>query len=297
MKRSANSTGRGERGVRARQAAANGHDSAAGYFDDASMLRRVQRERVIALSGQRALLMQAAHPLAVHGLLAHTSALDAPYERLARTAEVMNTIAFGTRADADRITRQVRTMHRRVSGRLPRAVGPYPAGTPYRADDPDLLLWVLFTLVDSAIVVYSKYVRRLSRAEQAELWSDYRVIGRLFGLRAADMPRTIADLDAYRRRMLEGDELFVTDWARERARQIVLSPPIPIVARPLLETANFITVALLPDRIRRQYGFSPLPTPGVRKLLVAAGAQYARRGVLPLLPERLRLVPAARAAA
>ena len=53
-----------------------------GYFDDSSMLRRVHRERVLALSGQRALLMQAAHPLAVFGLLAHTSSLDEPYERL-----------------------------------------------------------------------------------------------------------------------------------------------------------------------------------------------------------------------
>jgi len=42
-----------------------------GYFDDSSVLRSVHRERVVALSGPRALLMQAAHPLAVVGLLAH----------------------------------------------------------------------------------------------------------------------------------------------------------------------------------------------------------------------------------
>src|SRR5580704_5927425 len=73
--------------------------SAIGYFEDTSMLRKVQRERAVALSGQRALLMQAAHPLAVFGLLAHTSALDEPYQRLARTAETMNTITFGSRSD------------------------------------------------------------------------------------------------------------------------------------------------------------------------------------------------------
>ena len=53
-----------------------------GYFTDDSMMRRVYRERAMALAGPRALLMQAAHPLAVSGLLAHTSALDEPYERL-----------------------------------------------------------------------------------------------------------------------------------------------------------------------------------------------------------------------
>src|SRR3954451_5187586 len=132
-----------------------------GYFDDDSLLRRIHRERAVALSGPRALLMQAAHPLAVPGLLAHSTPVDEPYERLARTAEVMSTIGFGSREDADRVTRHVRAMHGRVSGRIPVAVGRWPAGTPYRADDPELLLWVLFTLVDSALVVYQKYVRSL----------------------------------------------------------------------------------------------------------------------------------------
>ncbi len=132
-----------------------------GYFDDRSMLRRIHRERAIALSGPRALLMQAAHPVAVTGLLAHSSALEEPYERLARTAMVLRTIGFGARYEADEVTARVRAMHRRVRGRLPTAVGPYPAGTPYRADDPELLMWVLFTLVDSALVVYRKYVGSL----------------------------------------------------------------------------------------------------------------------------------------
>jgi uncharacterized protein (DUF2236 family) len=262
-----------------------------GYFDDSSMLRRIHRERALALSGPRALLMQAAHPLAVSGLLAHTSGLDEPYERLARTARTLGTIGFGSRADADRVTRHVRAMHRRVSGHLTEAVGPYPAGTPYRADDPELLLWVLFTLVDSALVVYRKYVGSVSRQAEAAYWEDYKVIGRLFGLRKRDLPATIDDLDAYRLRMLEGDRLFVTDWAREQAKRIVLDPPLPRKARPLVETVNFVTIALLPDQIRRQYGFSPVPPVIVRKALVAGGAEYVKRAVLPFLPARLRLVP------
>jgi uncharacterized protein (DUF2236 family) len=267
-----------------------------GYFTDESMLRRVHRERALALSGPRALLMQAAHPLAVSGLLAHSNSLEDPYERLARTARVMATISFGSRRDADRVAARVRAMHRRVRGRLKRQVGPHPAGTPYRADDPELLLWVLFTLVDSASVVYQKYVRALSEDEQEALWQDYRVIGRLFGLREAAMPDTLAALERYRHSMLHGDRLYVSDWARRRAREIVLSPPVPWAARPAVETVNFITIALLPDRIREQYGFSPLPPAIVRKALVAGGAEYVKRAVVPLLPAKLRLVPAGRAA-
>jgi uncharacterized protein (DUF2236 family) len=259
-----------------------------GYFTDDSMLRRVNRERALALAGPRALLMQAAHPLAVAGLLAHSSALDEPYDRLARTAEVLSTIGFGSRRDADRVTARVRGMHRRVRGALPGPVGPYPAGMRYRADDPELLLWVLFTLVDSAVVVYRKYVGALSRQDEAALWEDYRLVGRLFGLRDGDMPATLSELDDYRRSMLEGDRLQVSPWARERARRIVLGPPVPWPARPLVETVNFITIALLPDRIREQYGFSPLPPAAVRKALVAGGAVYSRRALIPLLPARLR---------
>jgi uncharacterized protein (DUF2236 family) len=261
-----------------------------GYFTDDSMLRRINRERILAIAGPRALLMQAAHPLAVSGLLAHSSALEEPYERLARTARVLDTIAFGARADADRVTARVRAMHARVRGTLPRDVGPYPAGTPYRADDPELLMWVLFTLVDSGMAVYRKYVGRLDRDEQSALWQDYRVVGRLFGLRDRDMPAGIAELDGYRREMLEGDRLFVSDWARERARAIVLEPPVPWAARPLLELANFVTIALLPDRIREQYGFSRVPPAFVRKALVAGGAEYVKRAVVPVLPQRVRLI-------
>jgi uncharacterized protein (DUF2236 family) len=265
-----------------------------GYFTDDSMLRRVNRERALALAGPRALLMQAAHPLAVAGLLAHTTALEEPYERLARTAGVLSTIGFGSRREADRVAARVRAMHSRVRGTLEQRVGPYPAGTPYRADDPELLMWVLFTLVDSALVVYSKYVSSLTREEQAALWEDYRVLGRLFGLRDGDMPDGLEGLDRYRAGMLEGNRLHVSEWARERGRQIVLRPPVPWPARPIVETVNFITIALLPDRVREQYAFSPLPPVFVRKALVAGGAEYVKRTVIPWLPDRVRLVPSAR---
>jgi uncharacterized protein (DUF2236 family) len=261
------------------------------------MIRRLHRERTLALSGPRALLMQAAHPLAVAGLLAHSGALDDPYVRLARTARLMNVITFGARRDADRLTRRVRSMHRSVSGKLPETVGRYRAGTPYRADDPELLMWILYTLVDSTEVVYRTYVGRLGANDREALWKDYRLVGRLFGLRPADMPSSAEDLRAYGRQMLTGDALQVGDWARRRAREIVLEPPVRDLARPLLETVNFITIALLPDRIREQYGFLPLPPPAVRKALVSAGALYVRRGLLPLLPPRIREVPAARRAA
>src|SRR3712207_6407109 len=248
----------------------------ASYFTDDSMLRRVHREYAVALSGPRALLMQATHPVAFDGFFAHTGALDDPYTRLTRTAGVMDTIAFGAREDADRMTRRVRAMHAK-----------------FGVDRPDLLLWVLATLVDSALLGYPRYVRPLSRDERDAYWQDYKVIGRLFALRDEEMPETIEDLEDYVADMLAGDTLHITDEARELAIDIVLKPPVPFAARPLVELANFITVGLLPGRLRREYDFGWDP---VRGLAVRAGAEYTRRLLLPFIPRQLRHVPQSRAA-
>ncbi len=264
-----------------------------GHFTDDSMLRVVHREVVVALSGPRAMLMQATHPVAFAGFFAHTGALDEPYERLIRTALVMDTIGFGSRLDADRATRRVRAMHRRVRGELTEPAGRFPAGTPYAADDPALLFWILATLVDSALLVYGKYVRRLSRDERDAYWQDYKVIGGLFGLSDEDMPATIEGFDAYMHRMLVGGDLFITPEARVLAKQIVLHPPVSIAARPALELVNQITVGLLPAAIRRGYGLRWDP---VRSIALHGGAEYVRRVVVPVLPARLRLVSSARAA-
>jgi uncharacterized protein (DUF2236 family) len=261
------------------------------YFDDSSMLRRVHREFAVALSGPRALLMQAAHPVAFEGFFAHTGALDEPYERLARTAAVMNTIGFGSRAEADRATRRVRAMHSRVRGELQRPSGRFPAGTPFAADDPELLLWVLASLVDSALVFYDRYVASLSQHQRDAYWQDYRVIGRLFGLEDDEMPADIRAFDAYMDGMLTGSDLFVTSAARELALQIVMRPPVGLAKRPVLELVNFVTVGLLPAGLRRQFGLSWDP---LRTLMLRGGAEYAKRVLVPLAPERLRFVSSAR---
>jgi uncharacterized protein (DUF2236 family) len=253
-------------------------------FDDDAIIRRVHREHVMALAGPRALLLQAAHPVAFAGFFAHTGALDEPYERLHRTAQIIELVVYGPRAEAERATRRVRAMHRRVRGELREPAGRFPAGTPYAADDPALLLWILATLVDSGLTVYERYVRALTRDERDAYWRDYRVFGRLFGLRERDMPPTFEAFEAYVRTVVR-DDLAVTEEARRLAIQIVMHPPVSLQLRPLVELTNFVTVGLLPPEIRRQYGFSWDP---LRGLALRGGAEYAKRLLVPFLPSRLR---------
>lgn len=264
-----------------------------GHFTDASLLRQVVGHRLTALAGPRALLVMAAHPLAFTGFFAHTGSLTDPYARLRRTATVMDAIAFGSREEADRLTAHVRAMHRRVRGELAEPAGPFAAGTPYRASDPALLLWILGALADSALLVYDRYVRSLSDAERDQLWRDYRVVGRLFGLRERDMPVDVDGFDAYMAEMYASDAMHVIPQARELAMDVVMRPPVPMALLPLREAINQTTIGLLPPRLRDQYGLTWDP---VRAVALHGGAAYLKRLVLPALPRRVRTLPQARMA-
>lgn len=262
-----------------------------GYFGPDSMLRRVISETLVGLSAPRVLLMQAAHPVAFAGFFAHTGALDDPYERLNRTTLIMNTVAFGTRDAADRATGRVRSMHRRVTGELTEPAGRWPAGTPYAADDPALLLWILATLADGGATVYRRWVGPLDRFELERLWQDYRVVGRLFGIPDDAMPASWIAFEEYWRGMLGDGSLHVTPQARALAIDVVMRPPVPLVARPLLELVNQVTIGSLPATVRTQYGFGWDP---LRGAALAVGAEATKRLVHPLLPGPLRRIPVAR---
>lgn len=258
------------------------------YFDDSSVLRRVHREQVVALSGPRALLMQAAHPVAFAGFFMSTGALGDPYRRLQRTADVLDTVIWGSRAAANSATSAVRRIHSTKRGALQEDVGSFPAGTPWAADDPKLLLWILATLTDSAWVVHERYVATLKRIERDAYWNDMRVVGRLFGLADSEMPDTSRDLEIYLHDMIKGETLHVSAQARRLGIEIVLNPPVPVIARPLKELVNFITVGLLPTKVRQQYrlGWDP-----VRAATLNVGAMYVRRLLVPVLPDSVRHRP------
>lgn len=260
------------------------HADPAGLFDDHSMIRRVHRERAVMLHGARTLLMQAAHPLAFRGFWSTTSAQEPAeaYPRLQRTAEAMATAVYGSAADAEAMGERVRGIHARMRGHLAEDAGPWPAGTPWRADDPELLLWILAALVDSAMVVHDRFVRPLRHEEREAFWRDYREVGRLFGLAPDDMPRTVRAFDAYVAGTLASDRIEVMPEAREAGRRIVLAPPVPLALRPAILAVNEVTTSLLPPKVRR--GFGLRRDPG-RDLAVRAVGGWSRRVLRPLLPD------------
>ena len=140
-----------------------------------SMARTVHGERAVGLLyGQRALLIGALEPLTYTGTMLSTRAGDQPFQRLARTAKIQETVFLGTREEADKALAAVHRLHERIKGELPEAAGAHPAGTPYSAFDPELMLWTLAVIADSGRAMYETMVRPLS---------DGRARGPLAGLR------------------------------------------------------------------------------------------------------------------
>jgi uncharacterized protein (DUF2236 family) len=242
------------------------------------------------LGGGRALLLQVAHPLVAAGVAAHSGYREDPWKRLEGTMNAVWAVVFGSRAQADRAAARVRAMHTKVNGTLATPMGPFPAGTRYSALDPELLLWVHATLVDSALLVHSQWVGRLREADEEAYYEDMKTCARLFGTPPGIIPPTLGDFRLYMEEMLASDDLSVTDTAREIAHT-VLHPPLPLPLRPAMEVVSLVTASLLPPRLRRDYGLSWDP---VRAALLIGSREWVRRIAMPLLPARLRRVPEAR---
>jgi uncharacterized protein (DUF2236 family) len=224
-----------------------------GYFADGGALRRLWCEPMVMVAGMpRALLVMAAHPLFAAAVAEHSAYRRYPWTRLAGTIGSFYSVVYGSRPAADLAAARVNAVHGRVSGSIPVAAGPFPAGTPYAGLDPRLLLWVWSAMVDTGLVMYERYVAPFGEEERGEYYEDMKLVAQLFGCETASLPPTLASFRIRLRLWLETDEIVVTDNAREIAA-VVLHPPLPPLLRPMNALLNLITLAALPDRLRAGY--------------------------------------------
>jgi uncharacterized protein (DUF2236 family) len=255
------------------------------YFSPDSIFWRVNREGLMVLSGPRALLLELAHPLVAAGVAEHSDFRRRPWGRLFRTVGVMTALNFQQYPRAHSAVTHTRKCHNRVHGRLAEDVGPYLAGTPYRADDPFLQLWVLATLLDSVMVTYDLLVRPLTADEKADYYASGLELGRAFGLPRELMPPTYEDFQLYTDSMINSDLLTVGDTARDICRAL-FAPPL---FGPTVRWASFVSLGLTPPRLREQFGFHWNET-SERRLHQLAG--LARR-LRPFAPAPLLVHPQA----
>jgi uncharacterized protein (DUF2236 family) len=257
-----------------------------GYFPEGeSILRRVHSERAVGLFyGQRALMIGALNPLAFVGTIQHTNAKQKPFQRLSHTAEVFETIFFGTRAEADEALAFVHKLHERVSGEMPEDAGAVARGTPYSAFDPELMLWTLAVIADSGPAFYELFVDSLSADEHERLWQEYARFGELFGMPREVAPRSHLEFREWWDAKLSSDEMHLTDDAREIGYATAFEIPLPTVRAPAKAVHDLIMLGSLPPKVRELYGISYSP----RQERAFRATVRALRGVRPITPRVIR---------
>jgi len=150
-------------------------------------------------------------------------------------------IVFGDRETALAAARTVNQTHGRVRG------------DGYRALDPDLLLWVHATLVDSALVTYETFVKPLSAGERDEFYQESKLLGGLLGIPQETFPATYPAFADYMVAMVSQGDVCAGPTARELGR-LVLRPKLRLLPGPAMVPFEVVTAGLLPAPLREQYG-------------------------------------------
>jgi uncharacterized protein (DUF2236 family) len=219
------------------------------WFADDRPIRRVHGDSAMFIGGLTALLLQSLHPLAMAAVAGHSGYRGDPWGRLQRTSYFLAVTTFGRADDAREAVARVRAIHQKIAGTA-------PDGRPYAASDPHLLTWVHIAEADSFLRAHARFgAQPLDQAGRDGYVADLAQIGAELGV--PDPPRTEADLTA--RIASYRAELAGTAQARQAARFLLLTPPLPAVARPPYTVLAAAAVSLLPGWARRPLRLPRLP--------------------------------------
>jgi uncharacterized protein (DUF2236 family) len=259
-----------------------------GYFQPESVIRRVGNSPLVPfLGGGPAVLLQVAHPLVAAGVVYHSDYKTDLWQRLLRTLRALYLIVYGSKEEAEAAGESVQAVHARVYGRTRERLGLFPAGTPYSASDPELMLWVHATLVEASLTAHRRFVGRLAPEEAEAYYAEMGLVARLFGLPSTVLPARLADFREYLDAQLAGREICVTALAREVAA-VILDAPLPAPLRVLVPAHRLATTALLPQRVREEYG---LRWSRAHTVPLALAARSLRVLAVPLLRAAGRVSP------
>ncbi|MCX4245186.1 oxygenase MpaB family protein [Paraliomyxa miuraensis] len=188
------------------------------------------------VGGIAAVLLELGEPRVRSGVWGHSMFPYDPITRLRRTGHVTHVCAYAPREVAQRVIAGVVRMHERVRGHT-------PEGTPYHANDPELLDWVQATVDYGFLEAYAAHCRALTDHDRDRFYRESVPTAELFG--ATGAPRSLA----------EQREQFEAMRPRLEPHPIVLEfldimTRTPAVPRPLEGLQGMMVragVDLLPD--------------------------------------------------
>ncbi len=250
---------------------------AEGLFGPGSMIWKINRERIVLLGGPAAAILQIAHPKVARGVVDHSDFRRDALGRLKRTLAAVYTIAFGTGDDVEKMAAKIAHLHRRV--RSEEEEGRHG----YSAFDADLQLWVLATLVVTAIDLFEGFVEPLSPEEKQRYLDDMYIWGEFFGLDRSFGPQSWPEFHAYYLAMVEG-ELLGSDPASAGVARGIVRPERPFWLPWATAPMEFLATEIIPSPLREKLGLRSRNWTKAAWRLTGTGFP----GIYRHLPEKLR---------
>ena len=240
-------------------------------------------ERCGLLFGPAAAVLQVAHPRIAQGVFDHSDFRSDALGRLRRTLRSTNRIAFGTRDEAEAMRARLAAVHGQVQGKVHQGIA---GGSRYSAFEPELLNWVLATLVMAAVGGFEFVYGRLPLSRKEVFYRDMCRFGSYFGVDEGAMPAGWKAFADYYRDMVEGDLLGSHPLCGEMARSVVY-PADNVLVRLLGSVTAFLPLETLPGRVRDRLGLSSTRLSRAQMKL----ARTLLPRVFPSLPANLRFYP------
>ncbi|HEY2507781.1 MAG TPA: oxygenase MpaB family protein [Streptosporangiaceae bacterium] len=255
-----------------------------GLFGPDSVTWRIAREPVMWIAGLRAMYLQALHPRVMQGTWQNTALArpDEAWGRFVRTARFVQVRTYGSTAEVERAGARVRKIHAALHGTD-------EAGRQFRLDEPELLLWVHCGEVSSYAEIARRSGVHVSAAELDKFVDEQRRSGAVVGLDPAQVPASVAELDAYYERMRPQARASKEAW---QALRVSFTPRVPAGLLPLrlvIPPLNVLGFSSLPRWARRLYG---MPATGLTDAAVTVALRAAFEST-SRVPPRVFLVPGA----
>ena len=247
--------------------------------------RRASDARLLLAAGY-ALLLQVSHPTVGAGVSEHSQFRRDPWGRLLRTLDYTYTMVYGGPRAAAEMGASIRRRHRRIRGVT-------PDGRSYHALEPRAYAWVHATLAEAIVRAHDRFARPLSIAERGLLWSEWRALGRLLGIRERDLPADWEGFGTYVTDMVAGtlertpavDDVLAALTRPPAPDAPALRAPVWALARaPLGRVLGLATIGLLPPALRGRLGVDWSTAQELRLRAFSA----ALRSATPLLPAGLQ---------
>ena len=219
----------------------------------------------VYVGGIAAVLLEFGEPRVRTGVWEHSSFRDEPRVRMRRTGAGAMVTVYAARSEFEALASRVNQIHSQIEGFT-------PAGEPYRADDPELLLWVQATASYAFLAAYDAYVRPVSPGDRDRYYAEAALSAPFYGV--GDPPLSEAELQTLFEAM--APRLEPSRIIGEFLQIMRKAPILPLPLRPLQRLVVRAAIDLVPTELRDRIGLHQEPrlAPKQRKLvrLLAQGA-------------------------